>query len=165
MTASPFQQYVFIGLGANLASIVGSPVDTVLHAITLLAKLSAEPLLISSLLESKPLDCPPGSPLFINAVVGLVPTKHATGLSLLDQLQQIENNIGRTRSGVVNEARVLDLDLITFKNERYQSPRLIVPHPRATQRIFVLQPLRELVGNLVFPGQEMSLDELLARLD
>lgn len=165
MTTAFFEDYAFISLGANLNSSIGGPEVTIKRAISLLAELSSAPLLISSLHKTEPLDCPPDSPPYINAVVGLLPVDHEAPLSLLSAMQKIENSLGRTRSGIVNEARVIDLDLITFKNERYESDVLGLPHPRATQRLFVLQPLRELVGNLPFPICGKLIDDLIMEIE
>ena len=74
-----FIKFAFIGIGSNL----GSPKDNVVEAIERLRKFSDEGLFVSSLLESKPLDCPPGSPDYINAVVGLIPKQNETRLSFL----------------------------------------------------------------------------------
>jgi 2-amino-4-hydroxy-6-hydroxymethyldihydropteridine diphosphokinase len=56
------------------------------------------------------------------------------------------------------------LDLIAFGNEIRNSPELILPHPRAHLRRFVLQPLSEIAPDLVLPGQEKKVTELLAEL-
>src|SRR5712675_1550855 len=101
---------VFIALGSDL----GDPRRMVLTAMTRLEKLSAEPILRSSLWETEPVDCPPGSPKFVNAVVGLYARPAETPESLLKQLQQLEREFGRRPKMVLNEARPLDLDLISF---------------------------------------------------
>jgi 2-amino-4-hydroxy-6-hydroxymethyldihydropteridine diphosphokinase len=65
---------------------------------------------------------------------------------------------------IFNEPRPLDLDLIVFWNEIRNSPDLILPHPRAHRRRFVLQPLSEIAPDLVLPGQGKTVAELLAEL-
>jgi 2-amino-4-hydroxy-6-hydroxymethyldihydropteridine diphosphokinase len=59
----------------------------------------------------------------------------------------------------------LDLDLIAFGSETCATPELIVPHPRAHQRWFVLQPLSEIAPEFVLPGQSQTVGDLLAALD
>ena len=110
------------------------------------------------------MDCPPGSPKFLNAVVGLVPRKEETPESLLKKLRELEKEFGRQPKKVLNEPRPLDLDLIAFGNQVRNSPELILPHPRAHLRRFVLQPLSELAPELILPGQTKTVSQLLAEL-
>ncbi len=150
----------YIALGSNL----GDSRDTVLRATDRLQELSAQPLVKSSLLETLPVDCPPGSPNFVNAVVGLVPRIDETPESLLQKLQALEKEFGRTPKKVMNEARPLDLDLIAFGNEVRSTPELTLPHPPACLRQFVLQPLAEIAPDLLLPGQTKPVSELLRQL-
>jgi len=160
----------FIALGSNL----GNSVEIIRQAVECLQKFSSKPLRKSSLWKTTPVDCPPGSPPFVNAMVGLVPFPDETPESLLEKLQQLEKEFGRQPKKVPNEARPLDLDLIAFGNENRFSEKLILPHPRAHERRFVLHPLSEIAPNLVLPGQEkpvsklleaLARDEVLARID
>ena len=150
----------FIGLGSNL----GNSVQNVRLAMERLQALSAEPLVRSSLSETTPIDCPPGSPAFINAVVGLVPRPDEKPESLLGKLQQLERDFGRKPKTITNEPRPLDLDLLVFGQEVRSSRELKLPHPRAHERRFVLQPLAELAPSLVLPGQVKTVTQLLAEL-
>jgi 2-amino-4-hydroxy-6-hydroxymethyldihydropteridine diphosphokinase len=109
-------------------------------------------------------DCPPGSPVFINAVVRLAPLKGETPESLLGKLQALEREFGRRPKQVLNEPRPLDLDLIAFNNEVRSGPELVLPHPRAHLRRFVLAPLAEIAPSLILPGQQKSVRELLSAL-
>ena len=150
----------YIALGSNL----GDPRATVLRAMERLQELSDRPLAKSSLMETTPVDCPPGSPNFVNAMVGLVPRRGETPELLLEKLQKLENEFGRTPKKILNEARPLDLDLIAFGNETRAIPELTLPHPRAYLRRFVLQPLAEIVPGLILPGQSRAVSELLRQL-
>src|SRR5690606_31318815 len=105
--------HAFVALGANLPSDEGAPEDTLRKAIAALIPLSQHLPVISSFYESDPKDCPPGSPQYVNAVVAIMPKPDEDPFSLLQKLQQIEDKYGRVRSGVRNEARTLDLDLLT----------------------------------------------------
>lgn len=129
-----------------------------------LAAFSCAPLLRSSLWRSAPVDCPPGSPDFINAVAAFAPMSNLTPESLLAELQKLECEFGRQPKTVLNEARPLDLDLIAWGDEVRNSPTLTLPHPRAHLRHFVLCPLAELAPDLVLPGQSRTVAELLAAL-
>ena len=150
----------YVALGSNL----GDSWQIILDATRRLQGFSDEPILRSSLWRTAPLDCPPGSPKFLNAVVGLVPRKEETPESLLKKLRELEKEFGRQPKKVLNEPRPLDLDLIAFGNQVRNSPELILPHPRAHQRRFVLQPLSELAPELILPGQTKTVSQLLAEL-
>lgn len=156
----PRENLACVALGSNL----GDSTDCVRGAISRLQRLSAEPILRSSLWRTTPVDCPPGSPAFVNAVVMLNPRRGETPESLLAVLQALEAEFGRAPKKVLNEARPLDLDLIMFGNQTRASQTLTLPHPRAHQRRFVLEPLNEIAPGLVLPGQAKTVAELLAAL-
>jgi 2-amino-4-hydroxy-6-hydroxymethyldihydropteridine diphosphokinase len=151
---------VLIALGSNL----GDARRTVLDAMDRLQELALTPLLKSSLWQTAPVDCPPGSPHFINAVVGFLPRPGETPESLLAQLQALEKRYGRQPKKVLNEARPLDLDIIAFGQETRATKELILPHPRAHERRFVLQPLNEFAPDLILPGQSATVAQLLSQL-
>jgi 2-amino-4-hydroxy-6-hydroxymethyldihydropteridine diphosphokinase len=151
---------VFVALGSNL----GNPTQNVRRAIARIEKFSADPMAVSSLWETAPVDCPPGSPQFVNAVVGFEPRPGETPESLLAKLQSMEREFGRGPKQVMNEARLLDLDIIAFGNHIRNSVELTLPHPRAHKRRFVLQPLSEIAPDLVLPGQTETVAKLLLGL-
>jgi len=151
----------FIALGSNL----GDPKQNVLRAMDRLQELSDFPLIRSSLWQSTPVDCPPDSPMFVNAVVGVLSRASATPENLLEHLQLMEQEFGRRPKTVLNEPRPLDLDLISFRQELRHSELLTLPHPRAHLRRFVLQPLSEIAAELVLPGQVLSVRQMLGTLD
>ena len=153
-------RWAIVALGSNLGDSRGN----VLRAMERLQGLTDRPLLKSSLWQTAPVDCPPGSPVFVNAVVGLVPRRGETPESLLGSLQAIEKEFGRQPKKVLNEPRPLDLDLIAFGSETRASQELTLPHPRAHQRRFVLGPLNEIIPDLVLPGQKKTVLELLGEL-
>ncbi|HUC84701.1 MAG TPA: 2-amino-4-hydroxy-6-hydroxymethyldihydropteridine diphosphokinase [Candidatus Acidoferrales bacterium] len=150
----------FIALGSNL----GDSAEILRGAMDRLQEFADESISKSSLWQSTPVDCPPGSPTFVNAVVGLIPRKEETPESLLKELQQLEKSFGRVPKKVLNEPRPLDLDLIAFGGEIRNGPELTLPHPRAHVRRFVLQPLAEIAPDLVLPGQTKSVSQLLVEL-
>ena len=156
----PESEIAFVAIGSNL----GDARQNVLRAMEQLQSLSVAPLLKSSIIETVPVDCPPGSPRFVNTVVGLVPKPGETPESLLARLQALEKEFGRQPKKIHNEPRPLDLDLIAFGSEVRNTPQLTLPHPRAHLREFVLQPLSEIAPGLVLPGQTETVIQLLARL-
>jgi len=129
-----------------------------------LESLSIGPVLRSSLWETSPVDCPPDSPPFINAVVALEPRPGETPEGLLGKLQEIEKEFGRQTKKRFNEPRPLDLDLIAFGDETRDTAELQLPHPRAHLRRFVLAPLSEIAPSLVLPFQRKKIRDLLSEL-
>ena len=150
----------YVALGSNL----GDSQKIIFDAMARLQNLSDAPILKSSLWQTSPVNCPPGSPKFVNAVAALFPRKSETPESLLKKLRELEMEFGRQPKTVLNEPRPLDLDLIAFGNEIRHSPELILPHPRARARRFVLQPLCEIAPDLILPGQGTTVAQLLAGL-
>lgn len=154
------QDLAIVALGSN----IGDSREIILGAMGRLEEFSSQPILKSSLWQTAPVDCPPGSPPFVNAAVGLKPRPDEMPESLLKKLQHLEKEFGRQPKTVLNEPRPLDLDLITFGNITRSTPQLILPHPRAHQRRFVLQPLSEIAPDLVLPGQSKTVLQLLREL-
>ncbi len=150
-----------VALGSNL----GDSPALLRQAMAQLERISAAPLLRSSLWRTIPVNCPAGSPLFVNAAVGLVPLPGETPETLLAKLQELERDFGRRPKKVLNEPRPLDLDLIAFGAEQRSSPALTLPHPRARERAFVLRPLVEIVPDFILPGERRTIRELLVDAD
>jgi 2-amino-4-hydroxy-6-hydroxymethyldihydropteridine diphosphokinase len=157
---NPKSEMVFIALGSNL----GDSRRIISDAIAWLQKFSESPILKSSLWQTLPVDCPPDSPKFVNAVIGLIPMENEMPESLLEKLRDLEKEFGRAPKTVLNEPRPLDLDLIAFGNETRNSPELVLPHPRAHLRKFVLQPLGEIAPELILPNQTKTVSQLLAEI-
>ncbi len=149
-----------VAIGSNL----GRSREIILGAFTNAKFITDRPILQSSIWQTTPVDCPPGSPPFLNAVVGFFPQKSETPETLLVKMQELEKVFGRAPKKILNEPRPLDLDLIAFGKETRNLPDLILPHPRAHTRRFVLQPLAEIAPDLVLPGQTQTVAQLLASL-
>ena len=119
-------------------------------------------LRLSQVYETEPVDCPPGSPVFLNACVEV--STALPPLEVLKCCQRIEQELGRTRSGLYGEARTCDIDLIYHGSVELQSPELTLPHPRAHLRRFVLQPLCDIDPTLRLPGRSQTVAQLLEQL-
>jgi 2-amino-4-hydroxy-6-hydroxymethyldihydropteridine diphosphokinase len=142
MSAMP--QRAFVGVGANL----GDATATVRAALRALGQVpDTELVASSSLYRSAPVQAI--GPDFVNAVAEL--RTALDPIALLHRLQSIEQTFGRVRS-VRNAPRTLDLDLLLFGECVMQGPELVLPHPRAHLRAFVLWPLVELDPGLHLPG-------------
>jgi len=151
---------VLVALGSNL----GDSRKIILDALARLRNFSDGPILKSSLWQTSPVNCPPASPKFVNAIAGFVPRKNETPESLLKKLRELEKEFGRAKKKIPNEPRPLDLDLIAFGNEIRNSPELVLPHPRAHLRKFVLQPLSEIAPDMILPNQSKTVSQLLAEI-
>ncbi len=117
----------------------------------------------SAVYETTPIDCAPESPAFLNAAVEF----HYQGelLTLFRALQNIELAMGRASIRQKNEPRVIDLDLLYFGDTIREDSVLTLPHPRITERAFVLAPLQDLDPELILPGQSRRVSDLLAMID
>lgn len=154
---------VAVSLGSNLPYLNQSPTEIVLAAMESLRQISIDSQ-ASSVYLSEPIDCPPDAEDFINAAMVLRVNAKTSARELLTLLQGIETEYGRQRSGEQNQARTLDIDIISYGNQQLESPDLILPHPRAARRRFVLLPLAEIHPELVLPGQSANMAQLLADL-
>ena len=165
MTISPSGVVVWIGLGSNM----GHAVDQVEQAI---AALTDAPGLELTATSSLYRTAPVGNvdqPDFINAVVRA--SCRIGCYVLLEALQEIEKRFGRTRDGERFGPRSLDLDLLMYANQTVSSPQLELPHPRMHERLFVLEPLTEIEGDITVPGRgrlsvlrQACLDQRVQRL-
>lgn len=149
---------VFLALGANL----GNPLENLREAARSLQSLALAPPVFSSPWITAPVNCPPNSPPFANAALQMMLPRKICPQTLLAQCQAIERTFGRRPQKQPNEARPLDVDIIAFDGLIKNSPRLILPHPRAHQRFFVLAPLNEIAPQLILPGHSRSVAEYLA---
>ncbi|HTO56362.1 MAG TPA: 2-amino-4-hydroxy-6-hydroxymethyldihydropteridine diphosphokinase [Pseudomonadales bacterium] len=152
---------VLIGIGSNR----GDSVRIVLRSIECLGRFAAAEVRASSLWRTSPVDCPPDSSDFINAVVAFEPRAGLTPDALLAELKALEREFGRATPWARNAPRELDLDLLVFGDQRRDTAQFVLPHPRATTRRFVLAPAAEIAPQLHWPGTAMTVAELLARLD
>ncbi|MEH7380085.1 2-amino-4-hydroxy-6-hydroxymethyldihydropteridine diphosphokinase [Bacillus sp. JJ1533] len=99
--------------------------------------------------------------LFLNMVIKV--RTHLSPIDLLQVLQKIELESGRERK-IRWGPRTLDLDILLYNHEYIETERLIVPHPRMTERAFVLVPLFEIDQNLHIPAVTKPLSLLLEEL-
>jgi 2-amino-4-hydroxy-6-hydroxymethyldihydropteridine diphosphokinase len=111
----------------------------------------------SSIYETAPRDVE-NQPWFLNQVIecetDLFPRQ------LLGRLQRIEREMGRKRR-VAKGPREIDLDILLYGDVVMKSPELEVPHPRLTERRFVLEPLAELVPEKRHPETRRTMREIL----
>lgn len=146
-----------IGLGSNLGDRLGN----IASALKALGSLSSDPIRdrISSIYETRPIDCADDAPNFLNAAMEIEITQ--SPLDLLRQLQSLEEGAGRPATRSKNSPRSLDLDLLYVDDLTLNEADLILPHPFIYTRQFVLFPLSEISPNLILPGKSNSITEAL----
>jgi len=127
----------YIGIGSNL----GERQLYIDRALEELKKAKGITLKrVSSIYETEPVsEIPQGK--FLNGVLEIETDLNAE--SLLEELNRIENKLGRKRT-VKNGPRTIDLDILYYGDEVINEKDIVVPHPRISQREFVLKGLREL---------------------
>jgi len=150
---------VWLGLGSNLQQ----PVAQLLQALKRLSDTTGLEILRTSSFYRTPPWGDEQQDDFINAVVQIETSLEP--IPLLRVLQSIENVMGRQRSGGRRWGpRLIDIDLLLYGKQQFQSAELEIPHPRMFERAFVLKPLSELDVNLEIPGHGL-VGELLQDLD
>ncbi len=145
---------VVIALGSNL----GDRAENISKAVSELTKI-IEVTHLSTIYETDPVGGPE-QPDYLNAV--LIGESELDPADLLTKTLEIESALGRTRE-VRWGARTLDIDLIIAGDVVSNSEFLILPHPRAHERAFVLEPWLEIEPDAVLPGRG-SVAALLSQL-
>jgi 2-amino-4-hydroxy-6-hydroxymethyldihydropteridine diphosphokinase len=143
-----------VALGSNL----GNRLAKLESAISSIGTF-AEVLYVSSFIETAPVGGPE-QPDYMNGV--LIAESDLLPSDFLNKLHDIENAAGRTRE-VRWGARTLDLDIIVAGDIIQDDQKLTLPHPRAHERAFVLQPWLEIEPDAVIPGRG-SVEAILAAL-
>ena len=149
MSETPSMTQAVVSLGSNIEPREARLAD----ARAAIAALPETRLVkASSVRETEPVDVPAEfrGQRFLNQVVVCETALEAH--DFLRRLQAIEAAQGRVRGPVRNVPRTIDLDLITFGDLVLDEPELTLPHPRARERAFVMEPLAEVLPGFVFPG-------------
>lgn len=147
----------YLGLGANL----GDARQTLKDAVVCLAQHSGLTVVAKSgFYRSAPVDA--GGDDYMNAVVAIETSLAAARLLAL--CLAIEHHFGRERP-FRNAPRTLDLDILLYGDDIIDTTDLCVPHPRMTQRAFVLVPLVEVSPDIVIPGLGRAADFVAAVSD
>ena len=134
----------YLGLGSNLGDRLGN----LRRAVALLGQRDGIRVVRSSRVFETEAVGPP-QPDYLNAVAEVETS--LTARQLLDECLAIERDIGRVRTERWGP-RVIDVDLLTFGDQRIDEPGLTVPHPRMHERGFVLVPLLELDADPPLPN-------------
>ena len=141
----------FLGLGSN----VGDRLAALRDAVRLLDhEEGIRVVRCSRIWETAPVGGPP-QPEFLNAVIEVDVDRTPRGL--LAAAHRVEAALGRVRE-VRWGPRTIDVDVLLFDDRTIDEPDLVVPHPRITERAFVLLPLLELEPGVALPGGRRLVD-------
>jgi 2-amino-4-hydroxy-6-hydroxymethyldihydropteridine diphosphokinase len=161
---------IIIALGSNLNGVFGTPHQSICRAINQLAASGIEIKSASRLYRTRAHGRTP-QPDFLNAIA----TAHTAlpAHALLEILKRIEAQAGRCEAKDSQQwiARPLDLDIVSYKdlvcNWKMQKPiegkRVVLPHPRAHERAFVLQPLSDVAPFWHHPVFGLTASQFLQR--
>jgi GTP cyclohydrolase-4 len=112
---------------------------------------------VSSVYDTEPVGNPE-QPRFLNLVCQV--TTGLEPMALLTLVKAIESKLGRSPH-TSNLPRPIDIDILFYGDQVIDTPKLVIPHPRLTERAFVLIPLAEIAPNLVHPVNGKTVKELM----
>lgn len=149
---------VYLGIGSNLG-------DRQAHVDRAIALLKENPdidvLAVSKLVDTEPVGGPPQGN-FLNGAAKI--KTDLLPLELASQLRMIERRLGRQKDAPPNHPRTMDLDILFYDDVVVEGKNLVIPHPRAAERRFVLEPLSEIAPDLIHPRLQKSIKDLLEAL-
>ncbi len=146
---------VVLGLGSN----IGDRLSYLSYALSQLRNEAGEITSLSSVWETEPWGFE-AEELFLNMVAVLITPLDPQ--SLLASISSIETRLGRQRrKSLEYQSRVIDIDILLWGERIITMPGLQVPHPRISQRRFVLEPLCEVVPDAIHPVSRMTMKDLL----
>ncbi|MFT4647009.1 MAG: dihydroneopterin aldolase/2-amino-4-hydroxy-6-hydroxymethyldihydropteridine diphosphokinase [Glaciecola sp.] len=149
-----------IALGGNMGDVESTFRRALLRldknpGITLLRR--------SDWIETVAVGGPVGQANFLNGAISLETTLAPS--DLFAACQEVETHFGRDRSNEEHcGPRTLDLDILLYGDQSVAQEDLTIPHPRMTERRFVLEPLAQIVPDWIVPGADATVEECLLRL-
>ena len=147
---------VYLALGSNLD-------DRLANLKQAIAALSPQ---MDVKAKSRVYETPPwgytDQPMFLNQA--LKATTYVEPEPLLKHLKRLETALGRA-PGFQNGPRLIDIDILFYDDLVLDTPSLVIPHPQAHERGFVLMPLNDIAPDLIHPSLKKTVRELLASCD
>ena len=161
VVSDPLARRIGIALGSNLG-------DRLAHLraareLLLLIHFPLAPFLCSRVYETQPIDCPAGSLPFLNAAIEL--SSSLPPLAILQHIHDIEHQLGRPPVHAYHAPRTIDLDILYCDDLPVSLDTLILPHPRISERLFVLKPLADICPNRIIDCRNRMVCELRESLE
>jgi len=148
---------IYLGLGSNL----GNRAESLITAKNMLNNPPKYKVLrLSSIYETEPWGVE-NQPPFLNAVIEIESSLNPH--TLLEEIKNIEMEIGRTPTFHWGP-RIIDIDILIFKNEIISIPDLVIPHPQIQNRLFVVAPLNELIPQYYLSTSSKTIAEIYKEL-
>ena len=155
-TVQQSRHTIYLALGSNLGN----------RSANLGNMISSLPPEVDVLRQSPVYETPPWGyqeqPAFLNMVVEA--QTDLPPVDLLVYLKGLEVQLGRLLTFNYGP-RLIDIDILLYAKQIFSSPELVIPHPRMSERAFVLVPLADLAPDLHHPVTGMTVSEMLAQVD
>ena len=149
---------VFLSIGSNLGNRLNHLKKTILDIKNIN---SLTYIKMSPVYETKPM-YNLEQELFLNMVVEINTSMNA--FDLLEKTQNIEKRIGRKKTNLKNQPRVIDIDILDYESVILNDKELILPHPDIAERLFVLKPWSDIAPNYKLPDMEKSIYQLMSNM-
>tara|TARA_B100001093_G_C26850251_1_gene1024809 strand:+ start:3701 stop:4195 length:495 start_codon:yes stop_codon:yes gene_type:complete len=151
---------IYLSLGSNLNSKYGGRIESIKKTINLLKENNFKIVKVSKLYET-PSYPNKNYPKFINIIIMV---KYKNNLNtLFKKIKEIEKKMGRL-SKKKNFPRTCDIDVIDFNGVILNSAKIVLPHPKAHKRNFVLYPLKDVNSNWKHPVKNLKINKLIKKL-
>lgn len=144
---------IYLGLGSNMGDRFANLGESVSRLISKGITLLSE----SSVYETEPWGFQ-ADIMFLNRVVSV--ETDIPPVALLEELKNIENEMGRIRNTGGYESRVIDIDILFYDDVVFAADNLVIPHPHLHERMFVLEPLSEIAPDFIHPVLDKTVTEL-----
>ena len=143
----------YLMLGGN----VGDRLDYLRRSIEMLNSDAGKIIAVSLIYESEPWGFADAQ-WFLNQAIAI--ETELSPFNLLKSAQRIEQTLGRQRTNSGYQSRTIDIDILLYGNLVINFPELVIPHPRMTERMFVLQPMAELAPDMKHPELDCTMSYL-----
>jgi len=149
---------VYFSTGSNQ----GDRIELLIQAVKLIDSKIGKVIDYSPVIESEPWGFD-AETAFYNQVLSV--ETYLTPHQVLKKILEIENTLGRERSGKEYASRLIDIDILFYDEIQINEDTLVIPHPLLHKRKFVLEPLFAVAPDLIHPVLNSSISELLQSLD